>query len=285
MTTVKPNLAMVEMHDNIPLQVARFEPETAPLGVVQLIHGFGEHIGLYKELGEFFARNGYACVIHDQRGFGEMPDKTRKQQKAGMGITPGYDCFLLDLETVRRKIGDWYPGLRVTLYGHSMGGNIVLNYLLRHPTGVDKAILETPWLRLCDPPPGIVIAIAKLGGRISPKLAIVNQLNYNDITRDPEKVELLNTDEYYHNRISLRMFSQITEAGEYALENAARITTPTLLLHAGDDRIVDPRSALEFFEKTGDAVIKEEYPEGYHSLHSDTIRAEVFERMLAFCGA
>jgi alpha-beta hydrolase superfamily lysophospholipase len=75
----------------------------------------------------------------------------------------------------------------------------------------------------------------------------------------------------------------VTDAGEYALKGAPDITVPTLLLCAGQDKIVSAKALHEFYEKAGENVILEEYPEGYHSLHTDIIKTEVLNRMLDFC--
>jgi lysophospholipase len=275
---------LVEMHDGISVQVGRFEPEKMPKGVLQIIHGFGEHIDRYEEMKDFFIKNNYICIIHDQRGFGIMPGKTKKQWKASRGIVSDYKLLLDDALTIREKINAWYPDVPVILYGHSMGGNIAINSLLRKPqSGYKKLILETPWLRLYNPPSPFKVTCARLGAKISHKLAVINKLDSNSITRDGQRSVKLKNDEYYHNRISLRLFTQVTDAGEYALKGAPDITVPTLLLCAGQDKIVSAKAIHEFYENAGENVILEEYPEGYHSLHTDIIKTEVLERMLCFC--
>ncbi len=277
---------MLQMQDAVPIKVARWEPQGPPMGVVQLLHGFGEHLQLYESLAEQLTRQGYACVTHDQRGHGEMPGLDERQCHRRFGIAPNYETFLSDIDTVRSHIDGWHPQLPVFLYGHSMGGNIALSYLLRRTQQRhQKVVLETPWLRLHEQekqsPPMVRVAARVLGG-ISPKIVYPTKLNIDAISRDTQYVAQLRRDPLFHNRLSFRLITQIMDAGEAALANAQRLTLPTLLLCAGQDKIVCPQAIREFAAKAGPNVVLEEYPEGYHALHNDTNQSQVIDRVVSF---
>jgi alpha-beta hydrolase superfamily lysophospholipase len=74
-------------------------------------------------------------------------------------------------------------------------------------------------------------------------------------------------------------------AGEYAIQNAARITVPVLLLCAGQDKIVSPTAIREFSRITNENVTFIEYPDGYHYLHLDIIGDDVLGEILSFCNS
>nr|AGS51901.1 putative lysophospholipase [uncultured bacterium contig00002] len=93
---------------------------------------------------------------------------------------------------------------------------------------------------------------------------------------------MLKADKIFHDRISLRLYAEITAAGEYAIKNAARITIPTLLLCAGSDKIVSVNAMREFCINAKENVTMLEYPDAYHCLRSDTGGNEVEEAMLDF---
>ena len=277
----------IEAHDGISLRVARFEPQNKPVGIVHIIHGFGEGLAHYKEIAGFFVANGYACIVHDQRGFGEMPDMAPRQKKKARGVIPGYVYLLEDIKTLRSKIETWHPGVPVILFGHSMGANIAANYLLKYPDNklqYSKAILEAPWLRLHRPLPKFTTSLARLIGRASGKFTIQARLNLNDISRNTDIIKTLGNDGVYHNRMSLRLYAEVVEAGEYALTNAAKITLPTLLLCPGADKIVCPEAIREFSARAGKNVNLVEYPDAYHCLHADIVNVEVMATVLDFCG-
>jgi len=281
---MKTTFEDVTMSGGVALRVARFEPETKPKGVVQFVHGFGEHVGMYEPLAQFFAGHGYAFVIHDQRGHGAMQDKTPAQRAKALGVVPAYQCFLDDITTLRGRIDEWFPGVRVILGGLSMGGNIVANYLERTPgPRYERAIIESPWLRLAKPMPGAVTALARVIGKATPSLAIASGLNLDVVTRDRQETAKLKADPLYHGRISFRLYSQILEAGEYAIAHAADIKLPALLMTGTSDQIVSVAAIRELASHAGPNLTLREYDGGFHCLHYDSNKAEVQADMLGFC--
>jgi alpha-beta hydrolase superfamily lysophospholipase len=275
---------MIKAHDGALIHTARFGPEGEPVGVIHFLHGFGEGVEHYEETAAFFTRNGYACVAHDLRGFGKMPYKTHRERQAARGRAPGYEYYLEDLKIMRYNIDQWYTGLPSVLFGFSMGANIIINYLLKYSQDqYEKVILESPWLRLYQPLPGFAEAMANYIGKISPKLRVRASLKLHCLSRDMERMFRLKAYNIYHNRISIRLYTEFAAAGEYAIQNAARITVPVLLLCAGQDKIVSPTAIREFSGNTNENVTLIEYPDGYHYLHRDIIGDDVLEEILSFC--
>ncbi len=221
--------------------------------------------------------------MHDQRGHGQMDGVPREKRSKLFGVIPGYDSFLDDIDAVRAMVKTQYPQIPVVLFGHSMGGNIAINYLLsRNQDDLAGAIFETPWLRLFKPMPAPVVALAKILGKISPRFAITNTLNIGDITRDEERQQDIASDEFYHNHISFRMFSGITVAGEYAITNAQSLKIPALLICAEQDKIVSPDAIKEFKKNAGDNVELVVYADAYHSVHNDTAKDLFFGDIVKF---
>ena len=244
-------------------------------GVVLVSHGFGEHAESYNELKERLGQAGYGCVVFTQRGHGELPAKQR-------GVIPGYDCFLDDISAQIAVITEQNPGIPIVLYGHSMGGNIAANFLLRQgQAAVTCALLESPWFGLYMKPSPVVSGAAKVLGAISPKFAIVNPLIFSDITGDPAKADWLKNDPLYHNRISMRMFAGIKAGCTYALKNASRLTTPVYLAYAQNERIVSNPAILDFAKAAGQSVTLKEY-KSCHAIHNDMKREDFYGDMIDF---
>jgi len=273
----------IKAHDGAIIRVARFEPADEPVGVVQIIHGFGEGLIHYIGVASFFTKNGYACVVHDQRGFGEMPQFSPKKRRRKRGVVPGYNYLLEDVKTLREVIDVWYPKMPVILYGHSMGGNIAANYVLKHnEKPYTKTVLEAPWFKLYEPLPKFRESLAKVLGRISSWFRVSSGLNLEDISRDKDVIKNLQDDDVYHDRMSLRLYTEVTRAGKHALENAKHISVPTLLLCSEADKIVCPKAIREFSE-CGNVYIKlAPFADSYHCLHSDINSAEVMEVVMDF---
>lgn len=72
-------------------------PEAEPLGYVQIVHDSYEHIDIYQETMETFARNGYLTFGHDIMGHGRSV-----KDAADLGKMKGDDLFVNILEDVNR---------------------------------------------------------------------------------------------------------------------------------------------------------------------------------------
>jgi alpha-beta hydrolase superfamily lysophospholipase len=249
--------------------------------VVIICHGFGEHAGSYKGFSERLEEAGYASVVPTQRGHGRLSDEP-EQQKLLQGIVPSYESFLDDIESIVAAVKEKAPKTPIVLYGHSMGGNIAANYLLkRNQSDFACAVLEAPWLGLHHEVNPVTAAMAKLAGGISPERAIIKKLALSDITSDQAKAEEIGNDPFYHNRISLRMFSGIKSGCAYALKNASRLSIPTWLACAKREAIVSNRKNAEFAQKAGDCIKTTEY-NSCHSIHNDKERERFFTDLAAF---
>jgi alpha-beta hydrolase superfamily lysophospholipase len=107
-----------------------------------------------------------------------------------------------------------------------------------------------------------------LGRTLFPGRALPNGLPVGALSRDPETVTAYQTDPLVHGVITPRLASFILRAGAQARRDAGSVRVPTLLLVAGEDRLVDPQGAREFY----DAL-----PAGIGTLHwYDGMYHEVF---------
>lgn len=266
------------MSDGASIYLADLSTNQKPRAVVQFVHGFGEHAGRYAELGERFANKNIAFVMHDQRGHGQTPGKR--------GVAASYDRLLEDVDAVRNRIDELYPNTPVIIYGHSMGGNIVANYLIsRTQKSHVCAIIGCPWLRLYKPFPAAVVAFATVAGKLTSNLTVVNKVDINTLTHDAELVRKTKEDLAYHGNLSLRLFAQITMRGEHAISHAKLITLPAMVLCACEDKLVSPDAIRAFYENCGPNVTLKEYEGLYHELHNELEREQIFEDVFGFVSA
>jgi alpha-beta hydrolase superfamily lysophospholipase len=121
----------------IKLYVRRAEGQ--PLGVLQINHGLAEHAARYARFADFMAARGFHTYAHDHRGHGysSAPDAPR----GVFGNPDGVASVMADVAAIHRLIAEENPGLPVIVFGHSMGGIVALNYVLRHPEGVHAAAI------------------------------------------------------------------------------------------------------------------------------------------------
>ncbi|MEO9338156.1 alpha/beta hydrolase [Mesorhizobium sp. SB112] len=110
-----------------------------PRGVVQINHGFAEHSARYARFADFLAGHGFHTYAHDHRGHGAT--KAPDAPIGRLAATGGAERVIEDVLAIHDLIAQENPGLPVIVFGHSMGGLIALNFVLRHPKRVDAAAI------------------------------------------------------------------------------------------------------------------------------------------------
>ncbi|MCU0447076.1 MAG: lysophospholipase [Microscillaceae bacterium] len=253
----------------------KWQPQTPPKAVIAIVHGMGEHSGRYSYWVDFLLQNSYAVMGFDHRGHG----KSEGQR----GHTPNYERLLSDVEEFLRQVKIAFPDLPVFLFGHSMGGNVVLNYVLRRNPLLKGVIVSGAWLKLGFVPPAWQVGLAKVVNYIYPQLTQPTNLEVEAISRDAQEVEKYKNDPLVHGKTTPRFFLEGSAAAEWALSNAANFSLPLLLYHGGADRLTSPEGSKLFAQK-----VKPEYltfkiwEDAYHELHNDLDRAQVFAWILAW---
>ncbi|MGB5497426.1 MAG: lysophospholipase [Maribacter sp.] len=236
-------------------------------GVVVLVHGFGEHSGRYIDnLIPMFLGTGLAVLVYDNFGHGKSGGK--------QGHCPSYEALLQLLDKLIEKATSLFPDVPQFLYGHSMGGNLVLNYALRNTTNLKGIIASSPYLRLAFQPPKWKMVLGKAMLNIWPSLTLPAGLDPNGISRIPEEVAKYKSDPLIHDKVSPMFSFPIIAAGEWAITNASSLTIETLLVHGTADPIIDFKGTKEFHEQSNSTAL-ELMEGGFHELHHDICKVEV----------
>ena len=130
------NLTTIPSGDAV-LSVATIAPEN-PKAVVVLVHGMAEHKERYFPLMTYLAETGFACVITDLRGHGQS---VTSPDDLGYFGKKGKEALLQDTENVVRQAREWYQGVKLFLFGHSMGSLIVRSFLKKRDALIDGLIV------------------------------------------------------------------------------------------------------------------------------------------------
>ena len=130
-------MTIVSSFDGLQLQARLIAPEK-PKAVVVLVHGMAEHKERYYPFMTWLSEMGYACLITDLRGHGATvttPDDLGHFGKNAL------QALVEDTCSVLRYAHQLYPGLKVFLFGHSMGSMVVRATLKRQPELLDGLIV------------------------------------------------------------------------------------------------------------------------------------------------
>lgn len=249
----------------------RWCDDSAPRFVVGVIHGLGEHAQRYAHVAEYLVSRGGTVLAIDQRGHG----------KTG-GPLPHFEVLVQDVEHFETYLQQSYPGVPIFLYGQSLGGSVVINYLLRKTNRLTGAISTSPLLRTTFPPPAWKLTVAKLLGRWWPGLTLSTAIKPHELSHAPQAVKAYSDDPMVHQRVSAALGLSMLEAGEWAIEHAADLCSPLLLMHGTEDRITSHAASKEFAQRAGDPCTWVEWPGLYHDMHWELEREQVLERIAKF---
>ncbi|MDF1560176.1 MAG: lysophospholipase [Bacteroidales bacterium] len=248
--------------------VYSFDAIESPKAVILLVHGLGEYTGRYNDWASRFNQKRLAVRAFDLPGHGHSG--------GSRGVIPSMEKVYATLNIIISEINSEHPGVPLFLYGHSLGGGIVLNYLVRHSPVVTGAIVTSPWIYLSETPPKAKVVLAKLMKKIMPGLTQPSGLKTEYLSREPGVAGRYNDDPLVHGLISVGLYSAVTDAGAETVSRAAEIRVPLLLAHGRDDMIISPAGSVRVAEAAPKATLKL-WEGGYHELHNDILRHDHFD--------
>ena len=245
--------------------------------VICLVHGFAEHSGRYAHVAERLGREGYAVLAFDQYGHGHT--------EGPRGYSPSLDASMDSIKIILDEAHTRFPGVPLFLYGHSMGGNMVTNYVLRRKTKIAGVIATAPWFKLAFDPPAIKLLLARLMKGIYPKYPEKANLDTSAISRDKEEVRKYENDPLVHNTARAGTFFDTYNAGKWALDHASELSIPMLLMHGSGDRLISHAASEQFAKNAPKELITFiSYPGFYHEIHNEPAvdREQVFLAMVGW---
>jgi alpha-beta hydrolase superfamily lysophospholipase len=253
-----------------------WSPSGDPEMVIALVHGLGEHSGRYRHWAEKFCGAMIAFAAFDLRGHGLSEGRR--------GSIPSMDVALSDIGLFLEKVATIFPGIPLVLYGHSLGGNLAVNYVIEMHSNLAGLIITSPWLKLSMPVPGYKMILASLAGSLVPSILQPNGLNPGYLSRDKNMVDQYKSDPHVHDRISAGLFLLASRGGEKALSMAGRISIPVLLMHGTADAITSPEGSKTFSDNSGNNLTIRLWDGFYHELHHEPEKDVVFSFITGWLG-
>lgn len=282
------NLALYEW----PMHAWQPANALPPRAVVLMVHGLGEHAGRYAHVARHLLDWGFAVRAYDQRGHGESG-----------GVRGGVASDALLLEDLAEIVDDTrlramrlpsaggngdLPALPLILLGHSLGGLVAARFVSLNIRPVDGLVMSSPAL---DPGLNAIqkLMLATLPA-IAPNLRVSNGLKPEFLSHDPQVLQRYLADPLVHSKISARLARFIAIAGPATVAAAATWRTPTLLLYAGADKLVNPAGSRAFAEVAGSkgsagVVTSRCFDDLYHEIFNEQDAAPVFASLKAWMDA
>ncbi len=252
-------------------------------GVVQLLHGVGEHAGRYGALIAALTGAGFMVYADDHRGHGRTGIR-QHEGPAGLGRL-GKGGLRAAEDAVWQLTGiirDENPELPLVLLGHSWGSFLAQMLVNDHPDAWDAVILSGSALRM----PGSLNA-APLNAR----WAGPDATGFEWLSRDPAVWDSFENDPLTTDVPLLKLFGPVEAAKLYGRPAKALAAKghdiPLLLLVGRDDPVGGPRSvhklAEEYRTRSGFTdVTTLVYPDARHEIFNELQQGEVRADVLSW---
>lgn len=302
----KREFTLQSKYDNLALSCAEYTAEggtqTNAKGVVQIVHGMCEYKERYEGFIDYLTQNGYIVFAHDHRGHGGSV--TANENLGYFGDKKG-EAIVDDAALVTDEIRRLYPGLSVTLFGHSMGSLVVRAYIQKYEEKIDKLIV-------CGSPSknslagfglmlnGVISAFR--GEKYRSRLMANASTGGGDdkfpgegknawLTRDKTVVEKYNADEKCNFVFSCNGFSNLLHLVKNAYKKkkypAKNSDLPIFFMAGADDPVIGSEKkwleAQQFLRDVGyKNVTGKSYPKMRHEILNELGKEEVYADALAF---
>ncbi|MBL9018884.1 MAG: lysophospholipase [Myxococcales bacterium] len=245
------------------LYAETFLPTGTPKGVVVVTHGYAEHCGRYHEVCHVIVNAGWAALTYDCRGHGKSPGPR--------GFIDRFDTYATDLHAMiaaaKKLVPETAP---VVLLGHSHGSLITLYALASdNPPKVRSAIVASPYLGIKLAVPAWKKLLARVASRVAPRLNQPNGIKAEHLTDDLAKRAEHDADPLNFATASARWFVESSDAQDFVLAHADRITVPTTWLVGANDPLANPAQSRTVANKVKGAT--------YHDLVG--MKHEVFNEV------
>lgn len=247
-----------------------------------LTHGIAEHSEAYNDFARDFVPRGWDIYALDLRGHGRSEGRR--------GYIDDFHRYSRDLDRFVRYLRSGplkNSKLPLVMFGHSMGGLITLRYLVDQGEAAPAVacVLSSPALGISMPIPALKEMAAKALMKFLPQVTLPNDIRYEHLTHNEALWSKYPLDPLRHDKISPAMYFGMLEGFEKVNQMADRIKIPTLIVAAGDDKIVSRPATEEFFPRI--AAEKKKlivYEKSYHEVLNDFDRERAMSDIDAFLG-
>lgn len=241
---------------------------------VLIVHGLGEHAGRYRQVAQKLNAWGYAVRAYDQYGHG-LSDGLRGGLPSATRL---HEDLARVLDATRASLG---PGSKLVLLGHSLGGLVAGGFVARGLREVDALVMSSPALDPgLNPVQKLLIAVLPA---LLPDVRVGNGLNAKYLSHDEAVVRAYLNDPLVHDRIAARLARFIADEGPATVAKASRWRTPTLLLFAGQERLLNPEGSRQFAALAPKAMVQAQCFENlYHEIFNELNAEPVFAALRAW---
>src|SRR5215211_531913 len=240
-------------------------PNKATDKALLLFHRGHEHSGRWQETVDSLDLDDAAIFAWDARGHGHST--------GDRGAAESLHDVIKDVDAFARHISEEF--------GVPIGNMIVLAHSL-------AAVTVTAWIHDYAPPiRAMILATAAFHVKLYipfaiPALRILrprfvkSYVKSKMLTHDPEQAAGYDSDPLIFRQIAVNILLDLHDTAKRLLADAGTIQTPTLMIGAGKDWVVNLKAQQKFFERLSSTHKRFEiFPNAYHAIFHETNRRDV----------
>lgn len=241
-----------------------------PIASVCIIHGIGEYAGRYNRVAKKLNDSGFAVFSLDLKGHGRSYGK-RGHCAPRLEILESIDLIV---EFAKKIHGD-FP---IFVYGHSMGGNIALDYRNRGllNSNVKGFVVSAPWIELVRHITFLQNIWIRFLSKVKPDHLISAAIKESDLGNS-KNVGNYHKDKLNHGYISVLCAVDGWDIGKALVkgehERNQNELTPMLLMHGDADAICDINGSKKISRLEGDLCEFVIWPDLFHEIHNGGIKS------------
>ena len=202
-----------------------------------IVHGAGEHSGRYVRHAEAAARRGWRVLGVDLRGHGCSEGDPVHIKR--------FDDYARDLKVVAEASElNWS---RTAVLAHSMGGLVTIRGIQRGYLDPAAVVLSSPLLRIRARVPLTKLLLGRICRHFHPRQRFKTSVHVSDLLDDATARRRRLDDPLINRTLTTAWYFQIRQALKLAWRRP--YATPTLLVQAMLDRVVDPRAAVAWLRR------------------------------------
>lgn len=242
-----------------------------PKACLVFVHGLNEHSGRYQNPLKYFKKD-YNIYLFDQRGHGKS-DGLRS-------YVDNFNTYLKDLQSFIDLVSKKEQKRKIFLIGHSMGGQVVLNYVAKYSHNLSGFMTSSPNIQTAIKIPLLKKVIGLQLAKILPKFKLPNEIDNALISHDSSIVQSYADDPLVSQSVSLGLVREVFKNQEKILSLASQTHLPALMMHSGDDKICHVDGSKKYFRKLAskDKTLKI-YKGFYHEIFNEIGKEQAFQDM------
>lgn len=287
----------ITSHDEKKIFLCVWDNVKNPKGVVQIIHGMGEHIRRYENIANYLNSKGFIVYGDDHRGHGETAEGL---DKIGYIGTDGFNKIVKDEKYITNMIKNNHPSLPIFICGHSFGSFISQEYLNRYSNSIDGVILCGSALQKgLGPVIGRAVSTTQMLFGLGKKKAkfitnitnniFTKKINDKDdswLTSDREEIKKIENDKFCNHTLTINfyyhMFKGFKTLYKSNKNKNIRKDIPILIIAGNADPVGNYGEAVKeltaYYKSLGLSNVSLKIYDGKkHELFNELGREEIFE--------